>query len=95
MDWITVKEYEDITYKNAMGRQNSVQQTWCPQCFSSKTTAELYSAFYDAQEDTSIGVFVVSEGPSSKDGVYSFVVVEIKTWSSGYVEKMVNIVWIY
>jgi hypothetical protein len=27
--------------------------------------------------------------------VYSFVVVEIKTWSSGYVEKMVNIVWIY
>jgi 1,4-dihydroxy-2-naphthoyl-CoA synthase len=46
---------------------------------SSKTTSELYSAFYDAQEDTSIGVVLLSaEGPSSKDGVYSFVVVEIK-----------------
>jgi naphthoate synthase len=38
---------------------------------SSKTTSELYSAFYDAQEDT-IGVVLLSaEGPSSKDGVYS------------------------
>jgi hypothetical protein len=59
---------------------------------SSKTTSELYSAFYDAQEDTSLGFLLSAEGPSSKDGVYSFVVVEIKTWSSGYVEKMVNIV---
>jgi naphthoate synthase len=33
----------------------------------SKTTSELYSAFYDAQEDTSIGVVLLSaEGPSSK-----------------------------
>jgi naphthoate synthase len=96
MDWITVKEYEDITYKMQWGRQNSIQQTWCSQCFSSKTTSELYSAFYDAQEDTSIGVVLLSaEGPSSKDGVYSFVVVEIKcTWSSGLC-RMVNIVWIY
>jgi 1,4-dihydroxy-2-naphthoyl-CoA synthase len=48
--------------------------------FRPKTTAELYNAFYDAQEDTSIGVVLLSaEGPSSKDGVYSFVVVEIKT----------------
>jgi 1,4-dihydroxy-2-naphthoyl-CoA synthase len=29
---------------------------------SSKTTSELYSAFYDAQEDTSIGLLVVAEG---------------------------------
>jgi naphthoate synthase len=28
--------------------------------FSSKTTSELYSAFYDAQEDTSIGVVLLS-----------------------------------
>jgi 1,4-dihydroxy-2-naphthoyl-CoA synthase len=49
-------------------------------CFRPKTTAELYQAFYDAQEDTSIGVVLLSaEGPSSKDGVYSFVVVAIKT----------------
>jgi naphthoate synthase len=41
--------------------------------FRPKTTSELYRAFYDAQEDTSIGVVLLSaEGPSSKDGVYSF-----------------------
>jgi naphthoate synthase len=41
--------------------------------FRPKTTAELYNAFYDAQEDTSIGVVLLSaEGPSSKDGIYSF-----------------------
>jgi naphthoate synthase len=40
----------------------------------------LYNAFYDAQEDTSIGVVLLSaEGPSSKDGVYSFAAVAIKT----------------
>ena len=36
-------------------------------------TSELYDAFYDAGEDTSIGVVLLSaEGPSSKDGIYSF-----------------------
>jgi naphthoate synthase len=56
------------------------QSARCAKCFRPKTTAELYQAFYDAQEDTSIGVVLLSaEGPSSKDGVYSFVVVAIKT----------------
>jgi naphthoate synthase len=45
---------------------------------SSKTTSELYSAFYDAQEDTSIGLFCCLLKVLHKDGVYSFVVVEIK-----------------
>jgi naphthoate synthase len=41
--------------------------------FRPKTTSELYQAFYDTQEDTSIGVVLLSaEGPSSKDGIYSF-----------------------
>ena len=41
--------------------------------FRPKTTSELYDAFYDAGEDTSIGVVLLSaEGPSSKDGIYSF-----------------------
>jgi naphthoate synthase len=51
-----------------------------------------YTVHYDAQEDT-IGVLLSAEGPSSKDGVYSFVVVEIKMSSGHYVgEEMVNIV---
>ena len=41
--------------------------------FRPKTVAELFEAFLDAREDTSIGVVLLSaEGPSTKDGVYSF-----------------------
>jgi naphthoate synthase len=41
--------------------------------FRPQTTSELYQAFYDAQEDASIGVVLLSaEGPSAKDGVWSF-----------------------
>jgi naphthoate synthase len=72
MDWITAKEFEDITYKKCNGGGSYVQSARCAKCFRPKTTAELYQAFYDAQEDTSIGVVLLSaEGPSSKDGVYS------------------------
>ena len=62
IDWKVVKEFEDIT--NRPNVRNA---------FRPKTTSELYQAFYDAQEDTSIGVVLLSaEGPSTKDGVYSF-----------------------
>ena len=38
-----------------------------------KTAKELYDAFYDAKEDINIGVILLTgEGPSPKDGVYSF-----------------------
>ena len=41
--------------------------------FRPKTVAELLRAFYDAQEDNSIGVVLLSgEGPSSKDGGWAF-----------------------
>jgi len=41
--------------------------------FRPKTVGELYEAFLDAREDTSIGVVLLSgEGPSPKDGVYAF-----------------------
>jgi hypothetical protein len=32
--------------------------------------SRIIPSFYDAQEDTSIGVLLSAEGPSSKDGVY-------------------------
>ena len=74
MDWITAKEYEDITYKKCNGvARIAFNRPDVRNAFRPKTTAELYNAFYDAQEDTSIGVVLLSaEGPSSKDGVYSF-----------------------
>ena len=74
MNWKTVKEYEDITYKKSNGiARIAFNRPNVRNAFRPKTTSELYEAFYDAQEDTSIGVILLSaEGPSIKDGVYSF-----------------------
>lgn len=74
IDWKIAKEFEDITYKKCNGvARIAFNRPEVRNAFRPKTTSELYQAFYDAQEDTSIGVVLLSaEGPSSKDGVYSF-----------------------
>ncbi|WP_198403790.1 MULTISPECIES: 1,4-dihydroxy-2-naphthoyl-CoA synthase [Aquimarina] len=74
IDWKTVKEYKDITYKKANGvARIAFNRPNVRNAFRPNTTSELYDAFYDVQEDTSIGVVLLSaEGPSTKDGVYSF-----------------------
>ena len=74
IEWKTVKEYEDITYKKSNGiARIAFNRPDVRNAFRPKTTLELYQALYDANEDTSIGVVLLSaEGPSSKDGVYSF-----------------------
>jgi len=73
-NWVTVKKFEDITYKKCNGvARIAFNRPNVRNAFRPKTTKELYEAFYDAQEDTSIGVVLLSaEGPSTKDGVYSF-----------------------
>ena len=74
LEWKTVKEFEDITYKKYNGvARIAFNRPNVRNAFRPKTTKELYEAFYDAGEDTSIGVVLLSaEGPSTKDGVYSF-----------------------
>ena len=74
MEWITAREFEDITYKKCNGvARIAFNRPNVRNAFRPKTTSELYQAFYDAQEDTSIGVVLLSaEGPSTKDGVHSF-----------------------
>ncbi|MDH3796719.1 MAG: enoyl-CoA hydratase-related protein, partial [Flavobacteriaceae bacterium] len=74
MEWITAKDFTDITYKKCNGvARIAFNRPEVRNAFRPKTTSELYEAFYDAQEDTSIGVILLTgEGPSSKDGVYSF-----------------------
>jgi len=74
INWKTVKEFEDITYKKSNGvARIAFNRPDVRNAFRPQTTSELYEAFYDAQEDASIGVVLLSaEGPSSKDGVYSF-----------------------
>ena len=68
------KAFEDITYKKADGvARIAFNRPNVRNAFRPLTTKELYEAFYDAGEDTSIGVVLLSaEGPSTKDGVYSF-----------------------
>ena len=80
-NWVAMKPsshlgetYIDITY------QKSGNVAWIAfnrpnvrNAFRPRTTSELYDAFYNAQEDNEIGVVLLSaEGPSTKDGVYSF-----------------------
>lgn len=74
MNWTTVKEYEDITYKKADGvARIAFNRPEVRNAFRPKTVAELFEAFVDAREDNSIGAVLLSgEGPSPKDGVYSF-----------------------
>ncbi len=72
--WKSAGTFEDITYKKAGGvARIAFNRPEVRNAFRPKTTQELYKAFYDAQEDTSIGVVLLSgEGPSPKDGVYAF-----------------------
>ena len=74
INWKVVKEFEDITYKKCNGvARIAFNRPDVRNAFRPNTTSELIEAFYDAQEDTSIGVVLLSaEGPSSKDGIYSF-----------------------
>ncbi len=74
INWETAKEFEDITYKKAKGvARIAFNRPEVRNAFRPKTTSELLEAFHDAQEDTSIGAILLSaEGPSPKDGVYSF-----------------------
>ena len=74
INWIKQKKYKDITYNKSCGvARIAFNRPDVRNAFRPQTTSELYDAMYDAQEDTSIGVVLLSaEGPSSKDGVYSF-----------------------
>ncbi len=74
INWTTVKEYTDITYKKADGvARIAFNRPEVRNAFRPKTVGELYDAFVDAREDHSIGVVLFSgEGPSPKDGGYAF-----------------------
>jgi naphthoate synthase len=73
-NWITAKEYTDITYKKSGGTARiAFNRPDVRNAFRPKTTTELFDAFLDAREDPNIGVVLLSaEGPSTKDGIYSF-----------------------
>lgn len=73
-NWITVKEYEDITYLKSEGvARIAFNRPDVRNAFRPKTVFELYEALLHARENPEVGVILLSsEGPSSKDGVYAF-----------------------
>lgn len=74
INWKTAKEYQDITYKKANGvARIAFNRPNVRNAFRPLTTSELFDAFLDAREDPEVGVVLLSsEGPSTKDGIYSF-----------------------
>lgn len=74
MNWKTVKNYQDITYKKSNGvARIAFNRPEIRNAFRPKTVFELYEALSDAKEDNNIGVVLLSgEGPSPKDGKWAF-----------------------
>ncbi len=74
IDWETVKEYEDITFKKADGvARIAFNRPEVRNAFRPKTVSELLDAFHLAEEAQDIGVILLTgEGPSEKDGGWAF-----------------------
>jgi naphthoate synthase len=72
--WRTAKEFTDITYRKCRGvARIAFNRPEVRNAFRPHTVSELLEAFHDAHHDTGIGVVLLSaEGPSPKDGVWSF-----------------------
>ncbi|HAD79547.1 1,4-dihydroxy-2-naphthoyl-CoA synthase [Empedobacter falsenii] len=74
INWQTVKEYEDITFKKCDGVMRiAFNRPEVRNAFRPKTVFELLDAFQLAEEDREVGVILlIGEGPSAKDGGWAF-----------------------
>ncbi|MDB4324420.1 MAG: 1,4-dihydroxy-2-naphthoyl-CoA synthase [Flavobacteriales bacterium] len=74
MNWKTVKEYEDITFKIADGvARIAFNRPEVRNAFRPKTVDELLDALIISHESQEVGVVLITgEGPSEKDGVWAF-----------------------
>ncbi len=74
IDWETIKEYEDITFKYSEGvARIAFNRPEVRNAFRPETVSEMLDALIIAHESQEIGVVLISgEGPSSKDGGWAF-----------------------
>ena len=74
INWITAKEYEDITFRYCDGvARIAFNRPECRNAFRPKTVSELLEALIISHESQEIGVVLISgEGPSPKDGGWAF-----------------------
>ncbi|MBI5353561.1 MAG: 1,4-dihydroxy-2-naphthoyl-CoA synthase [Chloroflexi bacterium] len=73
MNWIKVKEYQDITYEKADGiARIAFNRPEVRNAFRPDTIKEMIEAFENAWEDTRIGAVLLTGNGPAKDGKYSF-----------------------
>jgi naphthoate synthase len=73
IDWQIAKTYEDILYHKADGiAKITINRPHKRNAFRPKTVVELYDAFWNAREDTRIGVVLLTGAGPHTDGKYAF-----------------------
>ena len=71
--WQAINSYEDILYHKADGvAKITINRPHKRNAFRPKTVFELYDAFSNAREDTSIGVILLTGMGPHTDGKYAF-----------------------
>lgn len=71
--WQIIKNYEDILYEKTRGiAKITINRPHKRNAFRPQTVVELYDAFADAREDTSIGVVLFTGAGPHSDGKYAF-----------------------
>lgn len=71
--WETAKTYDDILYDKTDGiAKITINRPHKRNAFRPQTVFELYDAFCDAREDTSIGVVLLTGAGPHTDGKYAF-----------------------
>ena len=72
-NWIKAKEYKDIIYEKYEGiAKISINRPEVRNAFRPETVLEMFDAFNDAREDSTVGVILLTGNSPSKDGKYSF-----------------------
>jgi naphthoate synthase len=73
MEWKNIKEYSDIIYEKAEGiAKITINRPERRNAFRPETVFQMYDAFTDAREDSTIGVILLTGAGPAKDGKYAF-----------------------
>jgi len=73
MNWTKVKEYEDIIYEKSEGiAKVTINRPHKRNAFRPLTVFEMFEAFSDAREDSSVGVVLLTGAGPHSDGKYAF-----------------------
>ena len=73
MNWTKVKEYEDIIYEKSVGiAKVTINRPHKRDAFRPLTVFEMFEAFTDAREDSSVGVVLLTGAGPHSDGKYAF-----------------------